>query len=73
MFCFGPPRGLPNLSTKTFFLGHEQKLLPKLASLIRDENSRNIAYWYKTYKRQNQKKEKKSFGRLQASASGSDF
>jgi hypothetical protein len=61
-----------NLSTKTFcfgfFLSHEPKLLPKLASPIRDENSQNIAYRYKTYIRRNQKKRKKSFGRLQGSA-----
>ena len=52
-----------NLSTKTFcfgfFLSHEPKLLPKLASPIRDENSQNIAYRYKTYIRRNQKKTKK--------------
>jgi len=52
-----------NLSTKTFcfgfFLSHEPKLLPKLASPIRDENSQNIAYRYKTYIRRNQKKRKK--------------
>ena len=52
-----------NLSTKTFcfgfFLSHEPKLLPKLASPIRDENSQNIAYRYKTYIRRNQKKGKK--------------
>ena len=52
-----------NLSTKTFcfgfFLSREPKLLPKLASLIRDENSQNIAYRYKTYIRRNQKKRKK--------------
>jgi len=43
-------KGLPKLSTETcFFLSHEPKLLPKLASPIRDENSQNIAYWYKTY------------------------
>ena len=49
-----------NFSTETcFFLSHEPKLLPKLASPIRDENSQNIAYRYKTYIRRNQKKGKK--------------
>jgi len=64
-----------NLSTKTFcfgfFLSHEPKLLQKLASPIRDENSQNTAYRYKTYIRRNKKKRKKrkkSFGRLQGSA-----
>jgi hypothetical protein len=42
-----------------FFLSHEPKLLPKLASPMRDENSQNIAYRYKTYIRRNQKKRKK--------------
>jgi hypothetical protein len=41
-----------------FFSSHEPKLLPKLASPIRDKNSQNIAYWYKTYIRRNPKKEK---------------
>ena len=73
MFCFGTPRVLPKLVHQNFlffgfFLSHEPKLLPKLASPIRDENSQNIAYRYKTYIRRNQKKRKKSFGRLQGSA-----
>jgi hypothetical protein len=61
-----------NLSTKTFcfdfFLNHEPKHQRKLSSPIRDENSQNIAYRYKTYIRRNQKKRKKSFGRLQGTA-----
>ncbi len=61
MFCFGTPRGLPKLSTETcFFLNHEPKLLPKLASPIRDKNCQNIAYWYKTYIRRNKKEKKVS-------------
>ena len=48
-----------NLSTKTFFLNHEPKLRRKLASPIRDENSQNITYWYKTYIPRNKKKGKK--------------
>jgi len=42
--------GLPKLvDQKMFFLNHEPKLLPKLASPIREKNCQNIAYWYKTY------------------------
>ena len=63
-----------NFSTETcFFFNHEPKPLPKLASPIGDENSQNVAYWYKTYIRRNQKKGKKSFGKLQASALGWDY
>jgi hypothetical protein len=59
MFCFGTPGAFQNLSAKTcFVLNHEPKLLPKLALPIGDENSQNIAYWYKTYIRRNQKKAK---------------
>ncbi len=69
MFCFGTPGASQNLLTKTcFFLNHEPKLLPKLASPIRDKNSQNIAYWYKAYIQRNPTKSKISFSRLQASA-----
>jgi hypothetical protein len=49
--CFVSARGASqNFFTKTvFFLSHEPKLRPKLVSPIRDKNSQNIAYWYKTY------------------------
>ena len=62
LVLLGPPKAyLP----KHVFFNHERKVRRKLASPVRDKNSQNIAYWYKTYIRQNQKK---SFGRLQASA-----
>ncbi len=64
LVLLGPPETyLP----KHVFFNHEQKVRRKLASPVRDKNSQNIAYWYKTYIRRN-KKNKKSFGRLKASA-----
>jgi hypothetical protein len=67
LVLLGPPKTYQ--PKHVFFLNHKPKVRRKLTSPIRDKNSQNIAYWYKTYIRRN-KKNKKSFGRLQASALG---